>query len=421
MDRFSGQRVLGVGLGIALAAAALAITLGTARAASSGGALDRGFGKNGTVVTRFRNLAWPSAVAVGPAGRIVAAGTLEGPTGSDGVAFTRYSRRGQLDRRVQWDMREDAVYEPAATAVAIQENGKIVVGSADTPGERFTLARYTTRGTLDSSFGPGGVVETDIGSVSGVTAVAIQPDGNIVAAGYGYRGPRSTFALARYTPNGTLDASFGTGGTVTTEIGSSSAATAVALAPNGKIVVVGTTQRRGKTYWALARYTRDGKLDPTFSTDGKVVAPVRCHDLRSLIVSVSVAVQSNGKVVVTGRSTRHGLVLARYTTRGTLDGTFGTGGTVRADIGPESAAGLAIEPDGKIVVLGTTTNASHYEWGLIRYTTRGTLDTSFGPGGKVRTLMGAPNEAFAMAIQQGGKIVVAGDSGSGFAVSRYLP
>jgi uncharacterized delta-60 repeat protein len=231
-----------------------------------------------------------------------------------------------------------------ADALAIQPDGKIVVAGYTTTGgddSEFALARYTVNGTLDRAFGTGGKVTTAFGS-AGAKAVALQPDGKIVAAGQVLvNRPDFDFALARFDANGALDQTFGSGGKVTTTFGSTADfVDAVALQPDGRIVAAGSTgtsQQRDDVF-ALTRYTPDGTLDSSFGDGGTTGFVTQSQNLAQ-----SVLVQPDGKIVVAGDSlvySRPGpsdFALARYNADGTLDESFGSGGKVTTTFGSASS------------------------------------------------------------------------------------
>jgi uncharacterized delta-60 repeat protein len=258
----------------------------------------------------------------------------------------------------------------------------------------FALVRYTTNGALDLTFGTGGIVTTPIGSGNdGAYSVAIQTDGKLVVAGYSYNGTNYDFALVRYTTNGALDLTFGTGGIVTTPIGSGNDyAYSVAIQTDGKLVVAGNSSNGGSNSdFALVRYTTNGALDLTFGTEGIVTT-----DFGGPIdYGNSVAIQTDGKLVVAGNSgngaSNSDFALVRYTTNGALDLTFGTGGIVTTDFGGYGDVGhsVAIQTDGKLVVAGWSYNGNISDFALVRYTTNGALDLTFGTGGIVTTSVGS--------------------------------
>jgi len=309
-----------------------------------------------------------------------------------------------------------------ANAAALQADGKIITVGTSFLGGRsfFALARYNPDGTLDSSFGSGGKVTTDFGGgFSRSEDVALQPDGKILAAGVMFTGDfTSDFALARYNPNGTLDSSFGSGGKVTTDFGSGrSFANAVALQPDGKIVAAGATLVSGVgNEWSLARYNGDGSLDSSFGTGGLVITNISLEVL-------DLALQPDGKIVGAGRDGN--FALARYNPDGSLDSSFGLGGKVSTDWGGDDAIfSVALQPDGKIVAAGDSLT-SRADFVLARYSPGGSLDSSFGAGGKVTTdFGGVGGRANAVILQPDGKIVAAGLSAyatnpAAFALARY--
>jgi uncharacterized delta-60 repeat protein len=299
--------------------------------------------------------------------------------------------------------------EDGAFAVAIQADGKIV--AAGSSGHVFGLARYNSDATLDPTFGAGGEVTTSLGPKGSVAlGVAIQADGKIVAAG----SAGSKFGLARYNTDGTLDATFGASGEVTTSLGQNgSFALGVAIQADGKIVAAGSAGSK----LGLARYNADGSLDTTFSGDGKVITSLS----KNGSLAAEIAIQADGKIVAAG-SAGSKFGLARYTTNGTLDTTFSGDGKVTTSVGPNgsSALGVAIQADGKIVAAGS----SGSRFGLARYTTNGTLDTTFSGDGKLATRFKDGSLANAVAIESDGRIVAAGESSllilnGTFALARY--
>ncbi|HEX9236750.1 MAG TPA: hypothetical protein VF972_10785, partial [Actinomycetota bacterium] len=242
-------------------------------------------------------------------------------------------------------------------------------------------------------------------------------DGKIVAVGFrsSYTSP-NVIALARYNPNGSLDSAFGFGGRVLTRIGSSSdqtAAFAAALQSDGKIVVGGGWAHGSRALFALVRYNPDGSLDSTFGKGGKVVTAIGSrYDVISAI-----SIQSDGKIVAVGRTLNgccDDFALARYMPSGALDTSFGTNGNVVTAFGPsdDEATAMAMQSAGNIVVAGYTTNSdqSVYRFALARYTASGSLDPTFGTGGRVISAIGGSSETFAygVALQSDGKIVAAG-------------
>ncbi len=300
----------------------------------------------------------------------------------------------------------------APITIAVQPDGKVVTaGSPD-----FQLKRVRANGTLDRSFGESGSVSPFPGDAF-AGAVALQPDGRILAAG----GADGNFALARYLPNGILDDSFSGDGRVITDLGGG--AGAVAVQPDGKIVAAGTASEGG---FALIRLNVDGSLDDSFSDDGEALIDVGYE-------ASGVALAPDGDIVVVGRSFDESIpapgeqvALARLDPEGTLDPSFSGDGILVAQYAPSGdlARDVVVQPDGKIVIGGTgivpvpRSIFGRIKFELIRLTPDGELDPTFS-GGVVRTWMGGDAYGWALALQPDGKLVLAGESGHGFALARY--
>ncbi|MFI8826771.1 calcium-binding protein [Streptomyces sp. NPDC053431] len=294
--------------------------------------------------------------------------------------------------------------------IARQGDGKLVVAGVSEGG--FTLARYNPDGSLDPGFDGDGTATSDFGGGSHTAnAVAIQQDGKIVVAGttevLGDEGGCCFFSVARYNANGSLDTGFGEGGLVRVqEFGGSADGADVAVQSDGRIIAAGKGSGGG---FALVRLTTTGSLDPTLGGDGAVVAgftPGSPQDAGG--IARGMALQSDGKIVVVGYvgNTAFDIGVARYNTNGTLDGTFSGDGMVTADFGgTEFGNAVAVQSDGKIVAAGS----GGLGFALVRYNSDGALDTGFGSGG--RTSVNFPGDSgfpYAMALQTNGKIVVAG-------------
>ncbi len=275
-------------------------------------------------------------------------------------------------------------------------------------------------GDLDSTFGNDGKVTTDFGSSNDrAQSVAIQSDGKIVAAGFSDNRNNSDFAVVRYDTDGSLDSTFGGDGIVTTAVGGrDDTAYSIAIQNDGKIVAVGfSDNHRNNSDFAVVRYDTDGSLDSTFGGDGIVTTDFGRNNNDT---AFSIAIQNDGKIVVGGKS-NYNFIVARYNTDGSLDSTFGWGGKVLTDVGlDEHGCSVAIQNDGKIVAAGSGWNGSDWEFAVVRYNTDGSLDSTFGSDGIVTTDFGGGWEnSHSVAIQNDGKIVVGGESNYDFIVVRY--
>jgi uncharacterized delta-60 repeat protein len=297
---------------------------------------------------------------------------------------------------------------------AIQPDGKIVVagnsGVFSPFNIDFGLARYNPDGSLDATFGSGGTVRSDFGAtVDAAGDVVVQADGKIVAAGIS----GGNFAVARYSGGGSLDPTFGSGGLATADFGAGDQANALILQADGRLVAVGLSADQ----FALARFNPDGGLDTTFGSGGKVTT-----DFGSFDQSFDAAATADGKIVAVGR-TGNEFALARYNANGSLDSSFGSGGKVITDLGAaDQAFAVALDPAGRIVAAGTSSD----DFALVRYNTDGSPDTGFGVGGTVKTdfSAGSSETAYSVVVHTDGSITAAGGSSSvpgssSFALARY--
>jgi uncharacterized delta-60 repeat protein len=311
-----------------------------------------------------------------------------------------------------------------AYAVAVQPDGKIVVAgnTRNRYPDAIVLARFTPSGALDPSFGTAGVVTLQLDEDSClIRAIALQPDGKILLAGT-KSGLLSgiNFLLVRFDTDGTPDTSFDVDGWTTTDFSHTNDARSIAVQPDGKIIVAGHANREFDVYesdFAVARYNGDGSLDTTFDGDGKLITRFRASAL-----GYSVAVQPDGKIVVGGDSRFAAntggadFSMIRYNSDGSLDSTFGTGGKVFTSINNRhsSARSLVLLPNGQILLGGEAVASNNRtDFALARYNADGSLDTSFGVSGKVTTdfnggLYDDIGETHSLAVQPNGKIILGG-------------
>jgi uncharacterized delta-60 repeat protein len=422
IGRFLRRTLVAIGLTM------LVVVIVAFPAAAAPGALDPSFSTNGWVATNFGprfEVAFDVAISEAN-GKIVAAGH-SGPR----IAVVRYLPGGALDPSFSGDGKVltnptpgfDAVY-----AVAVQPDGKVVVaGKASGSGGRVAILRYTSNGRRDAAFGGGdGLVMTNVSPKNDYAwAIAIQPlDQKIVVAG-GAGGAGGRFLVARYKPNGARDGTFGGGdGRVLTNFTPRyEYVDAVAIDPDGKIVAVGSTSYFGSApRFALARYQANGSLDGTFGGgDGKVITNFPGGYARASGVAIQPLDQ---KIVVAGQS-EDNTAIARYLPDGALDPSFSTDGrrVLNLTLGGDYADEVMVQLDGKIVVAGT---GNYYRrdtrFALARLDASGGLDTSFGGDGVVRTnLSPGPDWATGALLQPAdGKVVVVGRADGRFVAVRYL-
>ena len=365
------------------------------------------------------------SVAVQADGGILVAGyTFNGP--NNDFALMRYNADGSLDTGFGGGdgivITDIGGGDDRGYSVTVQADGGILV--AGHSGSDFALVRYNADGSLDTSFGGGGgIVTTDIAGNSGYgQSVTIQADGGVLVAGYGWTGSSYDFVLVRYNADGSLDTGFGGGdGIVTTDIaGGWDRGYSVTVQGDGGILVAGGN---GNDF-ALVRYNADGSLDTSFGGgDGIVTTDIA----GGVDFGQSVTVQADGGILVAG-SGRNGssydFVLVRYNVDGSLDTSFGGGdGIVTTDIagGNDYGRSVTVQGDGGILVAGYGHNGSNTDFALMRYNADGSLDTSFGGGDGIVTtdIAGSWDSGHSVTVQADGSILVAGSSGTDFALVRY--
>ncbi|WP_165229541.1 peroxidase family protein [Aquisphaera insulae] len=401
-----------------LANQSVAIAFG---AGSTDGALDASFGGSGIVRTSFGNSGFDderiSTVLVQPDGKILAVGSGLGSSGRIGF-IARYNPDGSLDPSFSGDgLASFSTPSLNIQAATLQADGKIVV-----VGNRFEIARMNPDGTMDTTFGGGdGWASLSLHTFQSSYSVAVQPDGKILVGGEVNSGnPNPDLALARCNPDGTLDTTFGGGdGIVTTNTGGypGESVRKILIQSDGKIVAVALGGPNG---FAVVRYGSDGALDASFGSGGIVRTNVSGNALQA-DAALDGVIQPDGKIVVAGSASISGtnrMALVRYNPDGSLDATFGTGGKVTSTAMP-AAATVALLPDGKILVGG----AKESKFALARFLDNGTIDATFGVGGVLTTdIPGAtPDAAASLALQGDGKAILGGYTGSrgDFAMARY--
>ena len=400
--------------------------------------LDFTFGDGGRVSTPVGGDGQGEGVVIQPGGQIVTAGWRTVGAGIDtDFALTRNNPDGTLDTSfggggvATTDL--GGPDDQALDAALLADGGIVAVGRTDALGilkTAFGVVRYLPDGTPDPSFGAGGIVTTPFfGKGAVADAVAVQPDGKIVVAGFADQasGFNSDFALARYDSDGTLDASFDGDGIVTTDLrGQDDNITGLVIQPDGKIVAVGTA---GEDI-ALARYTTDGKLDPKFGNGGS-----KTTDLGFVDVANGVALTASGQILLAGYTIgaklNNDFLLERYNTNGTLDTTFGADGTVKTDIstGDDFAENLVVDAAGRIILVGESTSPTSPTFtdiALARYHADGTPDTSFATNGILTAdFHGLGDIGKDVTIDSQARIIAAGFTASGsgteFALMRANP
>lgn len=353
------------------------------------GTLDESFGVSGLVTTDISLNDDSRSVLLTADGKIISAGSVYSSDGKTDFALIQYNSDGSLDTAFGVDGKviADIGERGLVYGSYLQEDGKILVsGYSGTNDIKFSLVRYNSDGSVDTSFGQGGIVAADFPGNQYGYSIAVQSDGKILVGGGNHNLVDGVdFALARYHVDGSLDATFGSNGLVTTIPGNldfNSEITSIAVQSDGKILTAGIILNGVGVDIAIVRYDINGNLDLSFDGDGIVTFSTGAY-----FEKVNVVEQPEGRVLVVG-SGRFGktdldFALFRLNGDGSLDSTFGDAGVVTTDIRStdDYAYNVALQSDGKIVVTGATySNFDREDVALVRYNSDGSLDTTFGYG-----------------------------------------
>ncbi|MCW9013179.1 MAG: delta-60 repeat domain-containing protein [Gammaproteobacteria bacterium] len=413
------------------------------------GDLDTSFGTNGVVTSTIVSGAAEviRAMAIQTDGKIVVAGyTFNTTNHIKRYALSRYNNDGSLDTSFGTsgtvvgqlsslsDEPKDMIIQPDGKIVVLCSSWNVASGSSS---EDVSLLRFNTDGTLDTSFDMDGSVVTDINmastqsnniSADTPTRMALQPDGKILVSAQTRR-IQDDIAVLRYNSDGSLDTTFDGTGALILDIGTTNSipdlATAIAIQPDGKIIIGGElvlVSGSGNKDPFVARLDSDGTLDPTFGTDGVSES----LDIKAGDDVKDILIQPDGKILVAGfsrdsMSTTNGadFLLIRYNSDGSLDTSFDTDGYVVTDgnaYSRDQGYSVVLQADGKILLGGLSGTSDM----LLRYNTDGSLDSSFGTGGKATSP--SMTWSWATAIQTDGNIVNAGYSSgtqTQFTLTRY--
>jgi uncharacterized delta-60 repeat protein len=326
--------------------------------------------------------------------------------GRPGTIDPSFGDRGQVTTTVE---RSASIAGGASGGLVLPDGKVLMVGGADLGSTSdFLLARYDTDGSLDASFGSGGVVNTAIAGRANARRAVLEPDGRILVLGEATVGENELLALARYNPDGSLDASFGTNGIVTEGVTPFGDFHGLAVDSEGKILVGDEATSGGVATLTVRRFDADGSADPSFGAGGAATATFAAPGPGSLGGLTEVLAQPDGKVVAAGVA-ENGFAVARFGGSGALDSSFGAGGLVIKSFGqpPDLEVGAALQSDGKIVVAGGVFGLGGTQ--VFRLDPDGGLDSSFGSGGTA-TAPGVSGHG--LVVQPDGKVVLAGNGGS---------
>jgi uncharacterized delta-60 repeat protein len=375
------------------------------------GDLDTTFGSGGKKTVNFGGTDAARAVLVQPNGRVVAAGG-GGPASSFCVVRLR-SANGTLDPTFGSGGKRVVDLgsdDESVYGAALQPDGKIVL--AGDSRLQPAVVRLKANGALDTTFDGDGKKLFSWGAIGRVTAVVVAPNGKILLGGFS--GPEGgNIQVARMTAKGALDTTFGAGGIATVDFGATEFGAAIARQADGRILVAGRSSAGGAV---VARLRATGVLDTDFGGDGRVTLPGG-GSLSAVLV------QPDRNIVVAGNASGSAMMtVTRLKPDGSLDATFGSAGTTTVAFGSlaNPLGGAARQPDGKIVVAGYTQDGE--DVAVARLDAGGSLDPSFGTSGKATVDFGTATFGNAVALAPNGRIVVAGQKtgGDDFAVARLL-
>lgn len=388
------------------------------------------YSNGGQIFTEVGIEAFGSSVAIQTDGKILLAGrSLTGY--ANNLTLIRYNADGSLDSGFGKDGLvniDSGNGGEGDWSLIIQNDGKILVaGEARASSDGYALARFNANGSLDNDFGGGGIVFASFGEDSlSNPKMAVQLDGKIlVGVSTAEIYPDSTSFLLRYNSDGSLDSSFGEDGKVAS---SDYRLNSIAVQNDDKIIAI---RDAVEGPFALFRYNSDGSLDSDFNDDGMVTS----DDLNTSydFAASSIAIQNDGKILIAGRgitydfdpdsdfpsfSYHSDVAIARFKIDGSLDSSFGESGVIKTSFGDESsmASSITLQSDGKILIAGSAHINGHSTIALARYNVDGSLDSSFDEDGKVSTPSGYAGD---VAIQADSKIVVTEENGYIFHLVRY--
>jgi uncharacterized delta-60 repeat protein len=385
------------------AAAALTLCAAAPAALAAPGDLDPSFGSGGKKTLDFGGDEGALALRLQPDGKLV----LSGYYGALFAGF-RLTDNGSADPAFSGDGLATLGFGgiiARARALALQGDGKIVLAGQTLPaggGDDIALGRLNADGTADGSFFDAtGRRTLNLFGADGAAAVLVQPNGSIVVAGHG--GSNTNMIQARFTSDGGIDGSYGGGFGNTGQdfFGGSDVGFGATLLPDGRIVTVGSTSNQSNAL--ISRVNPDGTPDKTLEGDG-----VHDEDIGGADVAEAVALQPDGKMVLTGTGGPGAdlFVLRLSAGEGLADPSFGQSGDVTFDFGgADYGRAIAIQANGKIVVAGSTGRGDMV---VVRLQPNGALDTTFGTGGKRTIDFGGTDTAYGVGLQADGKIAVAG-------------
>ena len=389
-------------------AVACLLLAGTAVAQAGAGDPDPSYGTGGVAIADLGHNAVGNALVVQPDGKVVLAGTADSTLGmTSDLVTARFTTAGTLDTSYGQGTgvsQPDFQRNETGYGVALQPDGKIIVaGDTDAPGgaRDILVARFDADGTLDSLFGQGGEALSSFGRQTFGRALALGPDGSIDVAGYVYDGTHSTPLLAQFAnPSGSVDARTIPNGYYNPLL-SEAAFDAIALTTDGTLEMAGS--------WQEAVGFSHDVASGAFGTSGTTFH----RDIGGDDIGEAIAATPDNKVLIAGTTNTDGsfdYMVLRTTADGTLDPSFGTNGVEIIDLGgSDTATAIALQPDGKILLAGTTSRpGSGSQIGVVRLPPNGRPDATFGKAGIAIPDLPGTAQAAAVGLEPDGRIVVGG-------------
>ena len=327
-----------------------------------------------------------------------------------GMAFA-----GELDPEFGVDGRvaiEIGTHGDRTQAVAIQSDGKILLGGASTDGDSraFSLIRLMADGSPDASFNGDGTVQLDIaGGDDEILALGLTPDGHILAAGYTTNRTDRDFALLRFNSDGSLDTDFGKQGRVFTSVGNSDdEITALVALNNGAVLVAGSAAGTNGRVIVLARYLADGRLDPGFADHGLSLTGIGRD-----VVAQGMVVAGDGRIIISGSYTdgvKPRMLLVGFTPDGLVDGDFGENGVAPAAYTEKISEGYGIfqAVGGDFFIAGSVGVEGERDAALFHFAAQGTPDMSFGEDGVLISAIGPEDDVLYSLVGNATRLNAAG-------------
>lgn len=387
------------------------------------GELDTNFGASGFLITN--DLEYGSGITVMPNDQIVMVGGTSYFSAArflpDGTLDTTFGSAGKVT--IPFDN-----FRASATCVLVQPDGKTVIaGRIYTVGgpEYFGIVRLLSNGSLDTSFNGTGKLQFDFEeSYNYLKAIDLQADGKIVVAGQSGQSAAADFAVARINPDGTFDSGFGIGGKKKINIQIDDRGRCLKIQPDGKIIIGGYSYPAvsGSPCWFTAvRLTNSGELDVTFNTDGIALAKIGIGN----DTVFDMALQSDGKILLAAESyipNSQDFGVVRFTTNGDLDTTFSGDGKFSTSMinTTDYCNAIEVQSDGKILLAGSFQTTPERNMAIIRLTTNGELDTGFSGDGKANYVVPGNNgvSVHDMKLQSTGQILVSGYASFDYMLAR---